>query len=105
MDALPAVANSEKPATKNAATTLLYRSNIVSEDRMFITAEERRSILGLLNVAEAARRLGIPVRKMHWEITAGRLPAPKVRLGKRSYYTADDLPTLADRCSQRENRS
>lgn len=63
---------------------------------MIVTAEERRSVLGLLNVSEAARQLGVPVRKMHWEITMGRLPAPKFRLGKRAYYRTTDLPRLAD---------
>ena len=68
---------------------------------MNVTAPERRSVLKLFNVSEAARKLGIPVRKMHWEITAGRLPAPQIRLGKRLYFTADDLETLARQCSQR----
>ena len=40
---------------------------------MVITADERRSVLGLFNVSEAARELDVPVRKMHWDITAGHL--------------------------------
>jgi DNA-binding transcriptional MerR regulator len=70
---------------------------------MAITADERRSILGLFNVSEAARRLGVPIRKMHWEITAGRLPKPRIRLGRRRYYHADDLRDLAERCAEMQN--
>ena len=68
---------------------------------MNVTAPERRNVLGLFNVSEAARELRIPVRKMHWEITAGRLPAPQIRLGKRLYFTADDLQLLEQQCAQR----
>ena len=64
---------------------------------MAITAEERRSVLGLFNVSEAARRIGVPVRKMHWEISVGRLPTPEIKLGRRLYYRADDLESLAKR--------
>ena len=72
---------------------------------MNVTAPERRNVLGLFNVSEAARELGVPVRKMHWEITAGRLPAPRIRLGKRLYFTADDLETLARQCAKRTSHS
>ncbi len=70
---------------------------------MIVTADERRSILKLFNVSEAARQLGVPVRKMHWEISAGRLPAPQVQLGKRAYYTAADLRILAEQCAKKPN--
>ena len=60
---------------------------------MIITADERRNILGLFNISETARELGVPVGKMHWDITAGHLPAPRVRLEKRAYYGADDVNT------------
>lgn len=72
---------------------------------MVITADEGRSTLGLFNVAEAARRLGMPVRKMRWEIAAGRLPTPTLALGKRRYFTADDLRLLKRQCSQRTSHS
>ena len=67
---------------------------------MNVTAPERRTVLKLFNVSEAARELGIPVRKMHWEISAGRLPAPRIRLGKRLYFAAGDLEILARQCAQ-----
>lgn len=70
---------------------------------MNVTAEERRSVLGLLNISEAARQLDVPVRKMQWDITAGRLPPPRIRLGKRLYYSMDDLVILAKRCSAKQN--
>ena len=72
---------------------------------MVITADERRSVLGLFNVSEAARRLGIPVRKMHWEVRVGRLPAPQVQLGRRAYYAADDLELLQQQCAKRTSHS
>jgi DNA-binding transcriptional MerR regulator len=72
---------------------------------MNVTAPERRNILKLFNVSEAARQLGIPVRKMHWEISAGRLPAPTVPLGKRYYFTAGDLKLLEQQSDQRTSHS
>jgi hypothetical protein len=39
------------------------------------------------------------VRKMRWEIAAGRLPSPTVALGQRRYFTADDLRLLQRRCA------
>jgi hypothetical protein len=72
---------------------------------MNITAPERRNVLKLFNVSEAARELGIPVRKMHWEISAGRLAAPAVPLGKRFYFTAGDLELLEKQCAQRTSHS
>lgn len=71
---------------------------------MIITADERRSVLKLFNVSEAARHLGMPVRKMHWEISSGRLPALQIQLGKRAYYTAADLPVLAEQYAEIPNR-
>jgi DNA-binding transcriptional MerR regulator len=72
---------------------------------MVITADERRSKLGLFNISEAARKLSIPVRKMHWEIRMGRLSAPQIRLGKRAYYAADDLRLLEQQCAQETSHS
>ena len=72
---------------------------------MNVTATERRTVLRLYNISEAARQLGIPVRKMHWEISAGRLAAPTVPLGKRLYFTAGDLELLEQQCSQRTSHS
>lgn len=90
-----------KTATKFTATTLLYRGDIVRRNEMVITADERRNVLGLFNVSETARQLGVPVRKMHWDIRAGNLPAPQIRLGRRAYYAADDLKALEQLSAQR----
>ncbi len=70
---------------------------------MILTAEDRRSIVKLLNVSEAARSLGVPVQHMHCAIRAGRVPKPKIRLGKSLYYHADDLPKLAERYGATKN--
>tara|TARA_R110002096_G_scaffold374983_5_gene568665 strand:+ start:143 stop:358 length:216 start_codon:yes stop_codon:yes gene_type:complete len=61
---------------------------------MIVTADERRNILSLFNVSEAARQLGIAVQQMHRDIRAGRLPSPQVRVGKRLYFTRGDLNKL-----------
>lgn len=61
---------------------------------MVITADERRSVLGLWNVAEAARYIGLSVRKLHFEVESQRMLAPTVQIGRRRYYRADDLPIL-----------
>ena len=61
---------------------------------MNITADERRNTLKLLNVSEAARHLGVDVFRLHREIKSGRVPSPKVRLGKRMYFSTSDLDDL-----------
>ena len=63
---------------------------------MIVTAEERRNVLSLFNVSEAARQLGIAVQQMHRHIRAGRLPSPQVRVGKRLYFTGGDLNKLTE---------
>ena len=70
---------------------------------MNVTAGERRRILKLFNVSEAARQIGVPVPEMHRRISAGHLPMPQVRLGKRRYYTQDDLNALTRRCAEMKN--
>ncbi|QDT48899.1 Helix-turn-helix domain protein [Symmachiella dynata] len=63
---------------------------------MIVTADERRNVLNLFNVSEAARQLGIAVQQMHRDIKAGRLPSPQVRVGRRLYFTRDDLDKLME---------
>lgn len=75
---------------------LLYRGEIAGGNVIFITAAERRSVFRLLNVSEAARHLGIPVQDLYYGIRVGRIRRPSVRLGKRWYYQAEDLPILAE---------
>jgi hypothetical protein len=69
---------------------------------MFITATVRRTVLRLLNVSEAARHLEIPIQHLHDEIRAGRVARPQVQIGKRWYYHAEDLPTLAEQFANTE---
>ncbi|MEX1028117.1 MAG: helix-turn-helix domain-containing protein [Candidatus Paceibacterota bacterium] len=70
---------------------------------MNVTATERRTVLKLFNVSEAARQVGVSVRKLHWEITAGRLPAPEIQLGKRRYFSKDSLNALTEQWAK-DNR-
>ena len=63
---------------------------------MVITADERRSKLGLFNVSEAARSLDVSVRQIHFDLKGGWIPKPTIQFGKRFYYHADDLPKLAE---------
>ena len=61
---------------------------------MVVTADERRDVLNLLNVSEAARLIGMDVYRLHRDIKAGRVPSPQVRLGRRLYFGNDDLGHL-----------
>lgn len=61
---------------------------------MVVTADERRNILNLFNVSEAARLIGMDVFRLHRDIRAGRVPSPKIRLGRRLYFGNDDLGHL-----------
>ena len=70
---------------------------------MNVTADKRRQVLGLFNVSEAARRIGEPIQKLHRDIKAGKLPMPTVPLGKRHYFTVDDL-TLLKRSVKEKSR-
>ena len=62
---------------------------------MVVTADERRQVLNLFNVSEAARLMGMDVFHLHRDIRAGRAPSPTVRLGRRLYFGMDDLNHLA----------
>lgn len=71
---------------------------------MIITADDRRQILGLYNISEAARFIGVDVGLMHREVRKGNLPAPEFCIGKRCYYTDHDLKKLMmkmRRCDER----
>lgn len=54
---------------------------------MAISPNERREVLGLFNVSEAAREVGVDVQRLFRDIRAGRVPAPSMSLGKRMYFT------------------
>jgi hypothetical protein len=64
------------------------------EETMNVTANQRRTVLKLFNVSEAARQLGLPVDVMYGRIRAGKLPPPQIRLARRCYFTAEDLQRL-----------
>lgn len=61
---------------------------------MIVSASERRNVLKLLNVSETARQLGVDVFRLHRDIRAVKVSAPKVRLGRRLYFGTDDLERL-----------
>ena len=69
---------------------------------MIVTADERRKILNLFNVSEAARQLGVDVFQLHRDIKSGRVPPPKVRLGRRLYF-GDDLIDLRTHYKREKN--
>lgn len=71
---------------------------------MFVTAAERRNILKLFNVSEAARQLGVDIHQLHRDIKAGRVQSPQVRIARRLYFTADDLPQLATQYKEGQER-
>lgn len=70
---------------------------------MIVTADERRNTLKLLNVSEAARLLGMDVFRLHRDIRAGRVPSPKVCLGRRTYFGEDDLIDLRTLYKEEKN--
>ena len=77
-------------------TGLLHKRNQnVVEDRMIVTADERRNVLNLFNVSEAARQLGVGIQQLHRDIRAGRVRSPQVRVGRRLYFTQGDLSDLS----------
>lgn len=74
---------------------------------MNVSPEDRRQLLKLYNVSEAARILGIRVRMMHSAIRAGRLPVPSLCLGKRRYFTRDDMDGLQakEKCQELQRKN
>ena len=61
---------------------------------MIASATERRNFLKLFNVSESARQLGVDVFRLHRDIRAEKVSAPKIRLWKRLYFGTVDLETL-----------
>jgi|GEM_PF-1233798 len=70
---------------------------------MIVTADERRHVLNLFNVSEAARQLGVGVQKLHRDIRAGRVQSPKVRVGRRLYFASNDLNDLSTHYKKGKN--
>lgn len=62
---------------------------------MRVTAHDRRTILKLFNISEAARQLGVGVQRLHRDARAGRVRSPQVLLGRRAYFTEADLNELS----------
>ena len=87
------------------AKTYSIRSATFScaEVTMIVTADERRKVLNLFNVSEAARQLGVDVFQLHRDIKSGRVPSPNVRLGRRLYFGEDDLIDLRTHYKREKN--
>ena len=62
---------------------------------MNITANQRRTVLKLFNISETARLLGWPEQDTFRRIRMGQLPSPQIPLGKRFYFSVDDLQLLS----------
>lgn len=63
---------------------------------MNVTEAQRRDILKLFNIAESSRLLGIAQERLYRDISAGRVRSPQVPLGKRVYFTPEDLTELRE---------
>lgn len=61
---------------------------------MNVTADQRRSVLKLFNISETARQLGWSVQDTFRRIRTGQLPSPQIPLGRRYYFSEDDLKAL-----------
>ena len=46
---------------------------------MIVTANERRNVLNLFNISEAARHLGVDIQRLRRDIRAGCVRSPQVR--------------------------
>lgn len=62
---------------------------------MIVTADERRNVLNLLNVSEAARYIGVDVHRLHRDIRAGHACSPNVLLGRRMYFEKSRIAELS----------
>ena len=71
---------------------------------MIVTADERRNVLNLFNVSEAARYVGVDVHKLHRDIRAGHTCSPSVLLGRRMYFDMSRLKQLS-RIYKESNRN
>lgn len=71
---------------------------------MIVSAKERREVLKLFNISEAARQLGIGIQRLHRDARAGRVRSPKVCLGRRLYFTQDDLSGLSTHYKEGQER-
>ena len=62
---------------------------------MHFSPADRRNVLQLLNVTEAAREIGVEPMWMHRRIRQGYIPPPSIEVGKRKYYTVSEVSKIA----------
>ncbi len=67
---------------------------------MNVTADQRRTVLKLFNISETARLLGWSEQEMFSRIRSGQMPSPQIPLGRRFYFSADDLQLLRQKSPQ-----
>jgi hypothetical protein len=53
-----------------------------------------RQVRGFFNIHETARLLNINYQTVRQNIQRGSIPAPSQLIGRRRYYTADEVETL-----------
>ena len=70
---------------------------------MIVSAIERREVLKLYNVSEAARIIEVDVQHLHRDVKAGIVFAPATRLGRRSYYKESDLEKLSSHYARKKS--
>lgn len=71
---------------------------------MNVTADQRRTVLKLFNISESARLLGWSEQEMFSRIRSGQLPSPEIPLGRRFYFSADDLQLLRQQDPEKDHR-
>ena len=71
---------------------------------MNVTADQRTKVLKLFNISESARLLGMLEQEMFSRIRSGTLQSPKIPLGKRLYFSSDDLRLLAGKVQKKSHR-
>ena len=71
---------------------------------MNVTADQRRTVLKLFNISETARQLGWPVKEMFSRIRSGQVPSPQIPLGRRFYFSEEDLQLLRQQDPEKSHR-
>lgn len=71
-------------------------------DKSMRFSPEKRRELGLFNVAEASRELGIGLQKFYYMLRAERVPAPTFAIGARMYYRSSEIDELKKKMKEQE---
>ena len=63
---------------------------------MIVSAKERREVLRLFNVSEAARLIGVDIHQLHRDVKTEVVRRPTVKIKRRMYYQEKDLTNLSN---------